>query len=46
MIVYIGYFTQKHFVDSVGWPIALIIFGLVMFGISGVAIRIGKGMRK
>ena len=42
MLGYIGYFTGQHFVDSVGWPIALMIFGLIMFGVSGAAVRIQR----
>ncbi|MCB0347109.1 MAG: hypothetical protein KDD66_18460, partial [Bdellovibrionales bacterium] len=42
MLQYIAYFTGQHFVDSVGWPIALMIFGLIMFGVSGAAVRIQR----
>lgn len=44
MIVYIGYFTQQHFLDSIGWPIALIVFGLLFLGISALAVKIGRKM--
>jgi hypothetical protein len=37
---YIGYFTQQNFLDVVGWPLALIAFGLVMIGLSALAVRI------
>jgi hypothetical protein len=42
LIGYIGYFTSKHFVNSIGWPISLILFGLIMLGISAAAFNIGK----
>lgn len=42
MLGYIGYFTNKHFVDSVGWPISLIIIGLLFSAISAGAFRIKK----
>jgi hypothetical protein len=39
---YTGWFTGQHFADSVGWPIALILFGLFMIGLSAVAFRIDR----
>jgi hypothetical protein len=39
---YTGWFTQQHFADSVGWPLALIVFGLVMIGLSALAFRIDR----
>lgn len=39
---YIGYFTNRHFVDSIGWPIALILFGLAMIGLSAQALKINR----
>ncbi len=42
LLSYIGYFSSKHFVDSIGWPIALILLGFIMFGVSAVAVKIGR----
>ena len=42
MLAYIGYFSAEHFVDSIGWPIALILFGLLLIGMSAVAFKINK----
>jgi hypothetical protein len=42
MLSYIGYFTAQHFVHSVGWPVALILLGLMFFAISSFALRIRK----
>jgi MFS family permease len=42
ILAYTGYFTGEHFADSVGWPIALIVFGLVMIGLSALAVRIDR----
>jgi hypothetical protein len=39
---YVGYFTSEHFSDVVGWPIALILFGLMLIGLSAVAFRINR----
>lgn len=42
MLSYIGYFTAEHFVRSVGWPLALIVLGVLFFIISASALRIKK----
>jgi hypothetical protein len=39
---YTGYYTGQHFADSVGWPLALIGFGIVMIGLSALAFRIDR----
>lgn len=42
ILAYTGWFTGEHFADSVGWPIALIAFGLFMIGLSALAVRIDR----
>ena len=42
ILAYIGYFTSEHFQDSLGWPLVLIILGLVFIALSSVAMRINK----
>ncbi len=42
MLSYIGYYTAQHFVHSVGWPLALIVLGILFFIISAGALRIKK----
>ncbi len=39
---YVGYYTAENFSEAVGWPIALIIFGLLLIGLSSVAFRINR----
>lgn len=39
---YTGWFTGQHFADSVGWPIALIMFGIFMIAMSALAFRIDR----
>ena len=39
---YTGWFTGQHFADSLGWPLALMLFGLLMIGLSAVAFRIDR----
>lgn len=42
MLSYIGYFTEEHFVNSIGWPAALIVLGLVFIGIGVGAVKLKK----
>jgi hypothetical protein len=42
ILAYIGYFTAEHFQDSLGWPLVLIMLGLVFIGLSTLAIRISR----
>jgi hypothetical protein len=42
MIGYLGYFTREYFIDSIGWPVALIFMGLVLIGLSNMAMRINR----
>lgn len=42
ILAYTGWFTSEYFADSVGWPVALIAFGLVMIGLSAFAVRIDR----
>ena len=42
ILSYIGYYTAEHFSDVVGWPIALIAFGMLLLGLSTAALRINR----
>jgi hypothetical protein len=42
ILAYTAWFTGEHFADSVGWPIALVVFGLIMIGLSALAFRIDR----
>jgi hypothetical protein len=42
ILAYTAWFTGEHFADSVGWPVALIAFGLFMIGLSAMAVRIDR----
>src|SRR5205814_1812409 len=42
ILAYTAWFTREHFADSVGWPLALIIFGMLMIGLSALAFRIDR----
>lgn len=44
LLVYLGYYTGEYFADTLGWPISLILFGLILLALSGYAIRLGRRM--
>jgi hypothetical protein len=42
ILSYISYFTHEHFLDSMGWPMCLILLGFIFFGVSNLALRLNK----
>jgi hypothetical protein len=42
ILAYTAWFTGQHFADSIGWPLALIAFGIFMIGLSALAVRIDR----
>jgi hypothetical protein len=42
ILAYTGWFTGEHFADSLGWPLALVLFGLLMISLSALAFRIDQ----
>ena len=42
MLSYIGYFTAQHFVDSLGWPVSLVLMGVAFMGVSTLAIKVKR----
>ena len=42
ILAYVGYYTAAHFTNVVGWPIALILFGMLLIGLSAAAFRINR----
>jgi hypothetical protein len=42
ILAYTGWFTSEHFADSIGWPLALVVFGLAMIALSALAVRIDR----
>lgn len=45
LLGYLGYYTDQYFKDIVGWPIALIILGLIMIVSSHYAIKLGQRLK-
>lgn len=46
LMAFLGYFTDEYFKNIVDWPIALIILGFIMIGISVFAVKLGKKIAK
>lgn len=42
MLSYIGYFTAQHFVDSLGWPVSLVLMGVAFMGVGTLAIKVKR----
>ena len=42
LLAFTAYFTGEHFADSIGWPLALILTGILMLVISKLALRIDR----
>ncbi len=42
MLCYIGYYTAKHFANMVGWPIALVMIGIALIGLSSLAVKLNN----
>lgn len=42
MLCYIGYYTTKHFANMVGWPIALVMIGVALIGLSSLAVKLNN----
>jgi hypothetical protein len=42
LLGYTAWFTNERFADSVGWPLALAVFGIVLIALSALAFRIDR----
>lgn len=40
MLAYIGYFSEKHFANSLGWPVTLVLMGVAFLGVGTLAIKV------
>lgn len=46
LLAFLGYFTDEYFANIVGWPIAMIVMGFIMIGVSVFAVKLGKKIAK
>jgi hypothetical protein len=44
MLSFIGYFSAEHFVDSLGWPITLVITGIIFLGVGMIAMKVKRAI--
>ena len=44
LFFYMGYFANEYFADVVGWPLSLIVLGVVMMGLSAYAVKLGRSI--
>ena len=42
MLVHIGYYTAQHFAITLGWPIALLVIGAALIGLSYLAVKLNN----
>lgn len=45
LLGFLGYFTDQYFADTTGWPIALIIMGFMLIGVSTYAVKLGRKIK-
>lgn len=44
LIAYLSYFTYEYFANVIGWPVAMIVMGMVMIGLSAYAVKLGRSI--
>ncbi|MFZ0890532.1 MAG: hypothetical protein WA005_18985 [Candidatus Binataceae bacterium] len=42
---WLGWYTDQYLANVMGWPIALIVFGFVMIGLSAYAVKLGRAIK-
>jgi hypothetical protein len=42
MLGFIGYYTGKHFANSLGWPVTLVLMGVAFLGVGALAIKVRR----
>jgi len=42
LVAHVSYITSEYFADSLGWPISLVVLGLIFIGLGYVSIAINK----
>jgi len=44
MLGFIGYFSEKHFAHSLGWPVTLVLMGVAFLAIGTIAMKLKRSM--
>lgn len=42
MLGFIGFYTAKHFANSLGWPVTLVLMGVAFLGVGTIALRVKR----
>ena len=42
MLGFIGYYSAKHFANSLGWPVTLVLMGVAFLGVGALAIKVRR----
>ncbi len=42
MLSFIGYFSEKHFANSLGWPLTLVLMGIAFLAVGAIAIKVKR----
>jgi len=42
MLGFIGFYTAKHFANSLGWPVTLVLMGVAFLGVGAIAIKVRR----
>jgi hypothetical protein len=42
MLGFIGYYTGKHFANSLGWPVTLVLMGVAFLGVGALALNVRR----
>ena len=42
MLGFIGHYTAKHFANSLGWPVTLVLMGVAFLGVGTIAIKVRR----
>jgi hypothetical protein len=42
MLGFIGFYTAKHFANSLGWPVTLVLMGVAFLGVGTIAMRVKR----
>lgn len=42
VLFFLGYYTSEYFADTVGWPLALLVMGFVLIGMSKLALTLNQ----
>ena len=42
MLGFIGFYTAKHFANSLGWPVTLVLMGIAFLGVGTIALKVRR----